>query len=54
MFHKRMSAALSKLGVMVKAYFPDDLRAVLLEQSEEIDRLRADVNYLRSKIETKE
>jgi len=52
--YERMNAALKKLGVMVKAYFPDDLRAVLLEQSAELDRLRADVNNLRSKIETKE
>ena len=52
--YEKMNAALTKLGVMVKAYFPDDLRAVLLDQSAEIDRLRADVSELRSKIETKE
>ena len=47
---ERMSKALQALTGMVKMYFPDDLRAVLLEQSEELDRLRAEVNELRSKL----
>jgi hypothetical protein len=43
---EKMMAALAKLGPMVKAYFPSELREVLLLQSAEIDRLRADVNGL--------
>ncbi|QGZ37761.1 hypothetical protein IP92_02929 [Pseudoduganella flava] len=49
---EKMRAALARLSVMVKAYFPDDLRAVLLAYGEEIDRLRAEVDELRSQKET--
>lgn len=45
-----MQAALSKLSMTVQLYFPTALRQVLLDQAEEIDRLRAEVNQLRSKI----
>jgi len=49
-----MHAALAKLSAMVKAYFPADLRAALMEYGKELDRLRAEVDELRSKLKTKE
>lgn len=51
---EKMRAALTRLSPMVKMYFPDDLREALLTQSAEMDRLRADVNDLRSKLQSKE
>jgi hypothetical protein len=49
-----MRHALGKLSVMAKMYSPVELQAVLVEYGAELDRLRAEVNDLRSKIETKE
>lgn len=54
MMEKKMHAALSLLSGMVKAYFPTALRDALLEQGKELDRLRAEVNELRSKMENGE
>lgn len=45
----RMLEALGKLSLMVKAYFPKELQTVLLELSAEVDRLRDEVDELRSK-----
>lgn len=50
MFKQRMWEALRALPAMVNMYFPDKLRDVLLAQSSEMDRLRAEVDELRSKI----
>lgn len=46
-----MKYALEKLSVVAKMYSPPELRAVLMLYGEEIDRLRAELNELRSKIE---
>jgi hypothetical protein len=45
-----MLVALAKLSAMVSMYFPAELKKVLLDQAQEIDRLRAEVNELRSQI----
>lgn len=49
-----MHTALRRLSAMVSASFPGDLKAALLAYGEELDRLRAEVNELRSKIENGE
>lgn len=49
--HARMLEALAKLSAMVSMYFPAALKQALLDQAAEIDRLRAEVDDLRSKIE---
>jgi hypothetical protein len=49
-----MRAALAKLPAMVQMYFPKEAKAALVACGEEIDRLRADVDELRSKIQPKE
>jgi len=49
--HARMWEALAKLSAMVSMYFPAALKQVLLDQAEEIDRLRVQVDELRSKID---
>lgn len=49
--YEKMRAALGKLSAMAKMYTPADVQAVLLEYGAELDRLRAEVNDLRSKIE---
>jgi regulator of replication initiation timing len=54
MHKKNMFEALTGLSALVRSQFPAALKKALLEQSEELDRLRAEVNNLRSKIETKE
>lgn len=46
-----MQAALSKLSLTIQMYFPAALKQALLDQAAEIDRLRAEVNELRSKIQ---
>lgn len=53
MFEKMMSTALGSLSAMVKAYFPGAMKSALLAYGEELDRLRAEVSELRSKIEGK-
>ncbi len=50
---EKMSQALGKLSAMAKMYLPADARAALLAYGEELDRLRAEVSELRSKIEGK-
>lgn len=50
MFKEAMLAALSKLSALVAMNFPAALKQALLDQAAEIDRLRAEVNDLRSKI----
>jgi hypothetical protein len=47
---EKMRRALGRLSTMVNMYFPEELRAALLEQSAELDRLRADVNDLRQQL----
>lgn len=49
-----MQAALAKLSAMVKAYFPAELRAALIEYGTELDRLRVEVEQLRSQMENGE
>lgn len=49
-----MSSALAGMPAMFRLNFPNELKFALLEQSAELDRLRAEVIDLRSKIETKE
>jgi hypothetical protein len=49
MFRANMLEALSKLSARVQMYFPAGLKKALLDQAEEIDRLRAQVDELRSK-----
>jgi hypothetical protein len=49
-YRAAMLAALSKLSAMVQMYFPGALKQALLDQAEEIDRLRAEVDDLRSKL----
>ena len=51
MFRAGMLAALSKLSAIVQMNFPAALRQALLDQAAEIDRLRADLDDLRSKID---
>jgi hypothetical protein len=46
--HKKMKAAISGLSVMASAYVPESLKQVLLDMAAEIDRLRVEVNQLRS------
>lgn len=48
MFRAAMLAALSKLSAIVQMNFPAALRQALLDQAAEIDRLRAEVDELRS------
>jgi hypothetical protein len=50
---EKMRAALAKLPALVQMNFPNDLKAALLAQSEEVDRLRADVDNLRSQLQSK-
>ncbi|MTV36271.1 hypothetical protein [Duganella radicis] len=52
--HGLMKAALGKLSAMAKMYVPADIQSALLEYGAEIDRLRAEVIDLRSKINEKE
>lgn len=46
--HSRMLEALAKLSPTVSMYFPAALKQVLLDQAKEIDRLRAELDELRS------
>jgi len=46
-----MAQALSKMPMFIRAQFPRELTGVLLDYGTELDRLRAEVNDLRSKIE---
>lgn len=50
MFRAGMLAALSKLSAIVAMNFPAALKQALLDQAAEIDRLRAEVDELRSQI----
>jgi ubiquinone biosynthesis protein UbiJ len=50
MFREKMLAALSKLSALVQMNFPAVLKQALLDQAEEIDRLRAENEELRSRI----
>lgn len=50
-FYQAMKDALASMPLFVRTQFPDGLRAELIEHSNELDRLRAEVNELRSKIE---
>jgi hypothetical protein len=43
-----MLEALAKLSALVSMNFPAALKQVLLDQAQEIDRLRAEVDELRS------
>lgn len=51
MFERMMKATLDSLSGMVRAYFPHALIDALLNYGKELDRLRAEVNELRSQIE---
>jgi hypothetical protein len=46
-----MTGAIKDLPMMASAYLPKSLSSALIEMSKELDRLRAEVNELRSKIE---
>jgi hypothetical protein len=50
-FRVLMLDALDSLSVFLRAQFPRELKSALLEYGTELDRLRAEVNELRSKIE---
>lgn len=49
--YKSMLDALASMSFMIQAQFPKGLRDQLVEHSKELDRLRAELNELRSKIE---
>lgn len=49
--HEMMRKAIATLGTLAKAYVPAAVLNVFLEYGTELDRLRAEVNDLRSKIE---
>jgi hypothetical protein len=50
MREKEIKAALDALPFSVKAFFPGALERALLNQAQEIDRLREDYAFLRSQI----
>lgn len=52
--YEAMKAALGDIGMSIKAFFPRRLEKALLDQAEEIDRLRKDYAFLRSQIINKE
>lgn len=47
---ERMSAALARLSMLVKGYFPKDLQDTLIEMGAELDRLRAEVVTMKATI----
>lgn len=51
MMYEAMRKALEKLGVLQRAYVPSEIQAALMLYGIELDRLGAEVLYLRSKIE---
>jgi hypothetical protein len=51
MFYEQMKKALGSIGMTVKAFFPRELEAALLDQAKEQDRLRQDYAHIRSEIE---
>lgn len=46
-----MERALNDMSAMQKLYLPAGVKCALLAYGQELDRLRAEVNELRSKIE---
>lgn len=48
---KKMNDLFDKLGVVAAAYLPSGFKGLLIDMAKELDRLRAEVDELRLKIE---